>query len=403
MPTSNAYTNTTLNTAATTYLNKTYYDKNLLVNAKTEMKHAQFAQKKTIPNGSGDNAEFRRWTLFDPAKIMTGLTEGVTPDGQSLSQEHVTVKCKAYGAFVEVSDWLKRTSYDNVMTGSTDLLGDQIGRALDWLVRDCMASGTNVQYSGGKASRNLLEATGSGATLLTVTELRKAVRTLKKAKARPFKRNGKDYFVAIVSPDATFDLQDDALWQDVSKYQYGEQIFTGEIGKIMGVIVVESTEAKVFKQSVCCQADGAGSSATSLVIQGETADMEAYLSVPGNKFYVGSTEVEVVSYAAASKTVTLKTAATWSDEDPVWTDDAGKPDTTTKAAPDVHATLVCGEDAYGTVDIGGSGSMETIIHSEGSTSDPINQRITVAGKVPSFGCVILNENWLLRIEHCVTA
>ena len=107
MPT-NYNTQTTVNTAAPqTYLNKTYYDKNLLVNAKTQLKHAQFGQKRTIPNGAGDNVEFRRWTLFDPKKVVPGLVEGVTPDGQSLAQTRVTAQCKAYGAYVEVSDWLK--------------------------------------------------------------------------------------------------------------------------------------------------------------------------------------------------------------------------------------------------------------------------------------------------------
>jgi N4-gp56 family major capsid protein len=399
MPT-NYNTQTTVNTAAPqTYLNKTYYDKNLLVNAKTQLKHAQFGQKRTIPNGAGDNAEFRRWTLFDPKKVIPGLVEGVTPDGQSLAQSHVTVKCKAYGAFVEVSDWLKRTSYDNVMTGSTDILGEQVGTALDWITRDAMASGTTIQYAGGKASRNLLEATDK----LTTVEIRKAVRSLKKNKARPFKRNGKDYFIAIVSPDSVYDLQSDSMWQDVSKYQYGEQIFSGEIGKLFGVIFVESTEAKVFKQSVLNAVNANTSSSTTFVLKNTPSESEIeYFSVAGNKFYVASTEYTVAGFDASTKTVTLSAAASLSANDIVWTDDAAKPNASTKAEADVHGTLVFGEDAYGVVDIGGSGNMHTIIHNEGSTTDPLDQRITVACKCDSYAAVILNEDWILRIEHCVS-
>lgn len=396
----NYNTNTTINTAAPqTYLNKTYYDKNLLVNAKTQLKHAQFAQKRTIPNGAGDNAEFRRWTLFDPKKVIPGLTEGVTPDGQSLAQSRVTVQCKAYGAFVEVSDWLKRTSYDNVMTGSTDILGEQVGTALDWITRDAMAGGTTIQYANGKASRNVLTADDK----LTTVEIRKAVRTLKKNKARPFKRNGKDYFVAIVSPDSVYDLQSDALWQDVSKYQYGEQIFSGEIGKLFGVIFVESTEAKVFSQSVLNKVSANTSSSTTFVLANDPTDDEIeYLSVAGNKIMIGSTEYTLAGFNADTKTVTLSAAASLTANAIVWTDDAATPDGTTKAAADVHGTLVFGEDAYGVVDIGGSGNMHTIIHSEGSTTDPLDQRITVACKCDSYAAVILNEAWILRIEHCVS-
>ena len=398
MPT-NYNTQTTVNTAAPqTYLNKTYYDKNLLVNAKTQLKHAQFGQKRTIPNGAGDNAEFRRWTLFDPKKVVPGLVEGVTPDGQSLAQSHVTVKCKAYGAFVEVSDWLKRTSYDNVMTGSTDILGEQVGTALDWITRDAMSGGTTIQYAGGRTARNLLESTDK----LTTLEIRKAVRTLKKNKARPFKRNGKDYFIAIVSPDSVYDLQSDTMWQDVSKYQYGEQIFSGEIGKLFGVIFVESTEAKVFKQTVLNAVNANTSSSADFVLKNDPTEAEVeFFSVAGNSFKVGSQDCTTSSYNASTKTVTMGSSKSFNANDIVWTDDAAKPDGS-KAEADVHGTLVFGEDAYGVVDIGGSGNMHTIIHSEGSTTDPLDQRITVACKCDSYAAVILNEDWILRIEHVVS-
>lgn len=41
--------NTTLNTAATTFTNKEYYDRKLLETAKTRLVHARFGQKRAIP------------------------------------------------------------------------------------------------------------------------------------------------------------------------------------------------------------------------------------------------------------------------------------------------------------------------------------------------------------------
>ena len=121
---------------------------------------------------------------------------------------------------------------------------------VEWVTRDAMNAGTNVQYANGKTSRGAITASDK----LTVAEIRKAVRTLKKAKARMF--NGsetggkpgsrKGHFVCICSPDATYDLQSDPLWQDVSKYSNAEQIYKGELGRLFGVVFVESTEAKVF-------------------------------------------------------------------------------------------------------------------------------------------------------------
>ena len=227
--------------APQTYLNKQFYDRNLLEMAKTKFVYANHGQKRTIPTGNGKKVEFRRWTPFEVDVENLTLTEGVTPDGQNLAQTKLEVECQQYGAYVEVSDLLEKTSFDNIAMGATDMLGDQLGTLLDWIVRDAMCTTTNVQYANGKTSK----ATVAAADKLTVDEIRKAVRTLKKGKARYFGGGRKPHFICICSPDATYDLQSDPLWQDVSKYSNAEQIYSGELGRLFGVVFVESTEAKV--------------------------------------------------------------------------------------------------------------------------------------------------------------
>lgn len=239
--------NTTANTAGTTKLNKTFYDRQLLESAKTRFVHAKYGQKRPIPKNSGKRVEFRKWNLFDANDAMEALQEGVTPASQALSQSNVEVEVAQYGAYVEVSDLLDMTGYDQVISESAELLGEQLGTVVEWVTRDAMNAGTNVQYANGKSGRGEITA----ADKLTVAEIRKAVRTLKKAKARPFGDEGrKPHFICICSPEATYDLQSDSLWQDVSKYSCAEQIYSGEIGRLFGVVFVESTEAKVFSQSV---------------------------------------------------------------------------------------------------------------------------------------------------------
>ena len=85
--------------------------------------------------------------------------------------------------------------------------------------------------------------------------------------------------------------------------------------------------------------------------------------------------------------------------------DAGEVDSTTKAGVDVHSTLIFGKDAYGMVDVAGSGALQIIIKPHGSagTSDPLDQRATVGAKVAAYAATILNELWIIRIEHGVTA
>ena len=398
--------NTTVNTASTTYSNKTFYDKALLEIAKTRLVHASYGQKRSIPRNSGKRVEFRRYELFTPDANALVLEEGVTPAGQSLAQSKIEAEVKQYGAYVEVSDLLDLTSFDPVLTESTELLGEQLGTVVEWITRDAMCAGTNVQYANGKTNRLSLEAGDK----LTVTEIRKAVRSLKKAKARMFNNvDGgavrKPHFVCICSPDATYDLQSDALWQDVSKYSDSEQIYSGEIGRLFGVVFVESTEAKVFSQSVytTVAAHTAGSAVVTLADINESAAL--YL-VAGAKIKIGATEYTVASCNAAAKTVTLSAtvASAIAAGTVAYSENAGAIDATSKKGTDIHATLVFGSDAYGIIDVDGEGCLQTIVKPVGSggASDPLDQRATVGAKVTAYTAKILNNLWIVRIEHGVS-
>ncbi len=402
--------NTTTSTNASTYFNKTFYDRKLLDTAKTRFVHANFGQKRSIPRNNGKRVEFRKYDLFTPDANALTLVEGVTPTGQNLSQSKVEVEVKQYGAYVEMSDLLEMTAYDPVIADSAELLGEQLGTVIEWVTRDAMNETTNVQYAGGAASRVALTTSNK----LTVAEVRKAVRTLKKNKARPFfsALDGscrKPHFICICSPDATYDLQSDALWQDVSKYSNAEQIYSGEIGRLFGVVFVEATEAKIYSQSVMNAVNANTSTSSTFVLKNTPTPKEvAYLSTGGNKLMVGGTEYTLSPnnpYTPSTRTVKLTAAVSLTADTVVYSRDAGAPDATTHVAPDVHATLIFGADAYGVVDVAGSGAMETIIKPCGSagTTDPLDQRATVGAKVAAYAAKVLNPLWIVKIEHCVSA
>ena len=402
--------NTTVSTAASTYFNKTFYDRKLLDTAKARFVHANFGQKRSIPKNNGKRVEFRKYNLFTPDTDALTLVEGVTPTGQNLSQSKVEVEVKQYGAYVEMSDLLEMTAYDPVIADSAELLGEQLGTVIEWVTRDAMNETTNVQYAGGAASRVALTTSNK----LTVAEVRKAVRTLKKNKARPFfsaldGSGRKPHFICICSPDATYDLQSDALWQDVSKYSNAEQIYSGEIGRLFGVVFVEATEAKIYSQSVMNAVNANTSTSSTFVLKNTPTPKEvAYLSTGGNKLMVGGTEYTLSPnnpYTPSTRTVKLTAAVSLTADTVVYSRDAGAPDATTHVAPDVHATLIFGADAYGVVDVAGSGAMETIIKPCGSagTTDPLDQRATVGAKVAAYAAKVLNPLWIVKIEHCVSA
>lgn len=70
---------------------------------------------------------------------------------------------------------------------------------------------------------------------------------------------------------------------------------------------------------------------------------------------------------------------------------------------DVYATIIVGADAYGITRVAGK-ALQTITHVLGSsgTADPLNQRSTHGWK-GYFVTKILNDSFMLRLEHAVSA
>lgn len=122
---------------------KTFYDTELLENARPELIHTQFARKQALPAGRGKTVEWRKWNTLEDAGA---LTEGVIPTGQKFGQSAVTQAITQYGTYVSVSDQLELHAIDDVILGAAEELGASAGTTQDKLVRNVAAAGTNVQY-----------------------------------------------------------------------------------------------------------------------------------------------------------------------------------------------------------------------------------------------------------------
>ena len=220
---------------------KTFYDKVLLRNAKPNLVHDQFAQKRNIPKNGGKTIEFRKFGSLP--KATTPLNEGVTPDGRKMDVTAITATVAQYGDYIKITDMLKLTTIDNVLVEAVTMLGDQSGKTLDTITRDAMAAGTNVIYAGGRASRANLTTSDK----LTVALIKKAATQLKQHDTP--KINGS--YVGIVHPSVAYDLMNDSEFVEWHKYARPEELYEGEIGKIAGVRFVESTEAKIWNDDTC--------------------------------------------------------------------------------------------------------------------------------------------------------
>lgn len=215
---------------------QTFYDRTLLKRLTQNLVFAQFAQKGTIPKRGGNKINWRKFNSLTAA--TTPLTEGVTPSGNNLTMAQVEATLKQYGDFIEFSDVIDTVGIDPVLVQGAEVLGEQAGLTIDTVMREAFVVGTNVQYAGGKAGESAMTATD----IITATEIRKIVRTLRKNNAKPF---GK-YYIGVIDPEIAYDLQNDADWKAVNQYNNGgEAIYDGEIGKLHGVKFIETTNLKV--------------------------------------------------------------------------------------------------------------------------------------------------------------
>ena len=229
---------------------KTFYDMTLIDEASANLVHDQFGQKRPIPANGGKTIEFRKFAPL--AKATTPVTEGVTPDGKSLTVSTITATVSQYGDYITQSDVLELTALDNTIIEATKLLGKQAGATLDTVVRNALQAGTNVTYCPKISADGAETAVTSRANLdataqLTVDVVQQVVAKLRAQNAPTIDGD----YVAIIHPYVAYDLMRDPEWIDAHKYAQPDNLYTGEIGKIAGVRFVPTTEAKIYTGSGC--------------------------------------------------------------------------------------------------------------------------------------------------------
>ena len=314
---------------------KTFYDTELLENARTEMFYAQFGRKQRLPKNGGTTIEWRKFNTFDRA---SELKEGVIPTGQQFGSSSITASISQYGTYTPITDKLEMRAYDNVILAATEEMGASAAATQETLIRDALLVGTNVMYcdnvdvNGDVISTPTSPATmgaGGGSSnsdgwaLLTPTMVNKAVTKMKKDRVPRI--NGKYY--AVIHPSVAYDLRQSKEWREAPKYAATSEIFNGEIGELHGCRFIEDTFAPILG---------------------------------GSYIYSGST-----TYKNKSDGVT-------------------------------YATYFFGKDGFGIVDPEGGG-LEMIIHDKDEIGGPLNQFSTIGYKFETNGATILYPERVLRV------
>lgn len=335
----NAYTGDTTAFSGNNTLSgelKTFYDTEMLENARVEMFYAQFAKRQNLPANHGKSVEWRKWNTFAKA---SQLTEGVIPTGQKFGMSSKTGAINQYGTYAAISDVLELRAYDDVILGATEEMGASLAETQETLIRDGLLTNTNVLYcdnitgfsydsTGTFVSTPTSPATmgagggtsgADGWSMLTPDMVAKAATKLKKDRVPTI--GGK--YVAVIHPSVAYDLRNCKGWVDAHKYASPDEIYNGEIGELHGVRFIENTFAPVLGGD---------------------------------------------SYKNKSSGVT-------------------------------YATYFFGKDAFGIIDPEG-GAAEMIIKSKEQAGGPLNQFSTIGYKLETNGVTILYPERVLRVMSC---
>lgn len=269
----------------------------------------------------------------------TPLVEGVTPTAQQMQYEDVTATLKQYGKPIEITDVVQDLAEDPVLRDASQLAGEQAGLTTEMVTYGAIKAGTNVFYANGTARDQVN-------TAISLNKQRKVTRGLKAQKAMKITR--------ILAPGPNFNTRP----VEAAYVAVGHTDLESDIRSLAGF----------------------------------TPTAEYGSRNPVSEHEIGS--VEDVRYVLSPELEPWADAGSATLNGMVST--AGN-------NVDVYPVLYVGRDAYGTVPLRGSRAITPMVLNPNVPrgNDPLGQRGYVSWKT-YYTAVILNENWMARLETGVT-
>ena len=393
-----------------------YLQRRALENVEPNLGYLKDAQMISQPMNSGSKyVKFFRYTEL-PA-ITTPLAEGVTPDPQNLTETAFSVMTKQYGGYMDYTDEIDLWHIDKKTQAMSDRLNRQAKLSIDTVGRDAICAGLNVMYPSGITARSSITASN----VITYSMIKKAVRNLKKKGAQPF---ADGYFHAKIDAETYYDLSGDSHWIAVAQYQDDSRVQKYELGTIYKVKFFEvdngktfTTESYLYGSKAYLTMYGTYDAVNRIMTVADTISEDEARCLVGKLVYVNysSTNNTMMCIERVFPSGTANTAKVqfrWQPDSTVtdeWT--TGH---TTKITPTgggnsvpVHASIIYGQDAFGCVSLGNAKApnFQIIVSPLGSagSADPLKQRGAVAWKVPFFACAVLQDDFIVRLEHGVSA
>lgn len=300
----------------------------------------KFGLMRPMPRNKSQQIKFRRPNVFSAATVP--LTEGITPSSTQFSYADVPATLKQYGQVGEITDAIADTHEDPVLNDLVVQLGENVGRTVEALTYGVLRAGVNPFYANGTA-RNQVN------TPISLNKLRAVVKSLKAQKASPIgqvldgspnfaTRAVEPAYIACGHTDLEPDIRSLPGFLPVAQYGSRKTVHEREFGTVENVRFVTSPDLAPFTDAGAAK----GGSGTNMVSTGGTS-------------------------------------------------------------ADVYPILIFGKESYGCVPLRGMDAVEPVIIpvNKRDKSDPLGQR-GYAGWKTWFTAVILNDNWLYRLEVAAT-
>ena len=261
----------------------------------------------------------------------------------------------------------------------------------------------------------------TASNVLTYAVIKKVVRNLKKKGAQPFPDG---YFHAKIDHETYYDLTNDEHWENIAKYYDKSQQERNLLGAIYNVKFYEvdngkvfSTESYLYGTTASLTMYGSYDATNNIMTVAETMTEDVARELTGKLVYVNRSSTyntlmcieQIWPSGTANQTKIKFRWAADADETANWTTGNStciKP-TGGGNSIDVHASIIYGQDAFGMVTLGTAKkpNIKIILKPVGSSgsSDPLDQRGSVAWKVPFFAVAVIQDDFICRVEHGVTA
>jgi N4-gp56 family major capsid protein len=312
----------------------------MLERANPQLNMGRFAVVTTVPKGKTKVCKWRRYGRLAPS--TTPLSEGVTPGAGSFTVTDVSATLAQYGQYVPLTDVILDTHEDPVLNEMSEAMGETAGQSQELIVYNVLKAGSNVLYSNGSARTAVNTAIGA-------TVCRRAIRSLKQQDAAPL----------------------------TSMISASDGVGTAPIPGCFVCFVHPNVE---------------------MDLQNTTNFPTGYTRVQNYGTFKPLSDAELGSF----ENIRFMSSTLYTPFE-----DAGSATLNSMlggSAVDVYPSIVVGKNSYGTVNLGanGNGLAPIVYNPKVSDSDKLGQRGHVGYKMWSVAA-ILNDAWMIRVEHGVTA